>query len=170
MTTQWYAVCTKPQQELKVAAALSKKGIESFCPLTRKMLVNNGFRKKITWSPVLPCFVFVQISEAEFKAVLNTNDVINFMYWMGKPAVVAEKDIKELEQFTGRYPNVTVKRTAVIKNIIAENKPSPLSFTTDEDDESITKILPSLGFILTASKEKNYRIINRNIQSGKMMN
>lgn len=170
MSTQWYAVCTRPQHELKVAAALTKKGIEALCPLTRKMLVSNGFRKKITYSPVFPSFVFVRISESETNNVLRTNDVMNFMYWMGRPAVVAEADIKAMELFAGRYPNVTVKRTAVIKNAITAETAQPVySPTADVMDESIQQVLPSLGFILTASKEKNYRIINSNIERGKMI-
>jgi transcription antitermination factor NusG len=169
MTKQWYALCTRPQQELKVAAVLSKKGIENACPLTRKMLVNTGFRKKITWSPVFPSFVFVHISEAEFSAVLRTNDVVNFMYWMGKPAVVADADIRNMEQFSARYPNVMVERTAIIKNAIA-TQPVLAVYETGTDEEEIIRIaLPSLGFILTASREKNYRLINRNIESGKTM-
>lgn len=164
MTKHWYAVSTRPQQELKVAAALSKKGVENFCPLTRKMLVNSGFRKKISWSPVFPSFVFVHISEAEFKTVLRTADVINFMYWMGQPAVVAEADIKNIEQFAARYPNVTVEKTAIIKNAMPDKEPMLVQLNEKQDD-SIRKIIPSLGYILTASREKNYRIINNNIES-----
>lgn len=166
MSKQWYAVCTRPQQELKAAAALSKKGVENFCPLTRRMLVSNGFRKKITWNPVFPSFVFVHISEADFSTVLHTADVVNFMYWMGKPAIVADADIKTMEQFTTRYPNVTVERTAVTKNVMVLQLDSR---SETEEYDSIRTVLPSLGFILTASKEKNYRIINSNIERGKMM-
>ena len=168
MTKHWYAVSTRPQHELKVAAALSKKGVENFCPLTRKMLVNSGFRKKISWSPVFPSFVFVHISEAEFKTVLRTGDVINFMYWMGKPAVVAEGDIKSIEQFAARYPNVTVEKTAIIKNAMPVKEPVQTPYNEEQDD-SIRKVIPSLGYILTASREKNYRIINSNIESGKIV-
>lgn len=168
MTTQWYVVCTRPQHELKVAAALSKKGIENFCPLTRKMLVNIGFRKKISWNPVFPSFVFVNISETEINTVMRTHDVVNMMYWMGKPAVVTDADIKAIGQFANRYPNVTVQRTAVIKGI---NQPVQASFTEETDqDDNIRIVIPSLGFILTASREKNYRIINSNIERGKMIN
>jgi transcription antitermination factor NusG len=171
MTTQWYAVCTRPQQELKASAALTKKGIENFCPLTRKMLVSNGFRKKIAWNPVFPSFVFVHVTEAEFNTVLRTNDVVSFMYWMGKPAVVADADIKTIEQFASRYPNVTVQKTAIIKNALVAA--SVFTETADEDndlqDERIRTVIPSLGFILTASREKNYRVINTNIERGKMI-
>lgn len=169
MTKQWYAVCTRPQHELKVAAALTKKGIENFCPQTRKMLVSNGFRKKINWSPVFPSFVFVHITEAEFNTVLRTNDVVNFMYWMGKPAIIADADIHTIEQFAARYPNVTVQRTAVVKAGLAVNQSGRIE-ATEESEENIQTVIPSLGFILTASREKNYRIINRNIESGRMMN
>ena len=167
MSKQWYAVCTRPQQELKAAAALSKKGVDNFCPLTRKMLVSNGFRKKITWNPVFPSFVFVHISEAEFNTVLRTADVVNFMYWMGKPAVVADADIRTMEQFVARYPNVTVERTAILKNAMSLQPSNPA--VAEEEQDNIRTILPSLGFILTASREKNYRIINSNIERGKMM-
>lgn len=157
MTKQWYAVCTRPQHELKVAAALSKKGIDNFCPLTRRMLVNTGFRRKISWSPVFPSFVFVYITEAEFSTVLRTNDVVNFMYWMGRPAVVADTDIRTIEQFVARYPNVTFEKTAIVRNTLA----TPI---TEESSVNIRKTLPSIGYILIASREKNYRIINRNIE------
>ncbi len=165
MIKQWHALCTRPQHELKVAAALSKKGIENSCPLTRKMLVNNGFRKKISWSPVFPSFVFVHITEAEYRAVLRTNDVVSFMYWMGKPAVVADADIRNMEQFATRYPNVMLERTAIIKNAMPAGQ--PVYTTASDEEENIRISLPSLGFILTASREKNYRLINRNIESGK---
>lgn len=153
MDANWYAVYTKPQQELKTAASLTKKGIECFCPLTRKMLVNTTFGKKITWQPVFNSFVFVRVTEADFPKVLRSGDVINFMYWMGRPAVIAAEDVATIEKFVNRYPNVTVEKTAVVRNILA---------TTNEeatgDDEKIQVKLPSIGFLLTASREKNYRI------------
>lgn len=166
MTAQWYAVCTRPQQELKVAAALTKKGIENFCPLTRRMLVSNGFRKKINWNPVFPSFVFVHITESAFDAVLRTSDVVSFMYWMGKPAVVADTDIRTIEQFTSRYPNVTVQKTAIIRNPLATA--AAVVQEADDQQDDIRTVIPSLGFILTASREKNYRIINRNIETGRL--
>lgn len=169
MTKQWYAVCTRPHNELKVAAALTKKGIENFCPLTRKMLVSSGFRKKINWNPVFPSFLFVYITEADFSTVLRTHDVVNFMYWMGRPAVIADADIRTIEQFAGRYPNVTVQKTAVVKNGLAVSQPVQVESDEAGQEENIQVVIPSLGFILTASREKNYRIINRNIESGKLI-
>ncbi len=164
MNKQWFVVCTRPQHELKVAAALSKKGIDNTCPLTRKMLVSNGFRKKITHSPVFPSLVFAHMAETDFNTVLRTPDVMNFMYWMGKPAVVADADIKNMEQFAARYPNVMVQRSVVVKTPLAQ-----ASLPVDEEDDNITQALPSIGFVLMASREKNYRIINSNIERGRMM-
>lgn len=153
MDANWYAVYTKPQQELKTVASLTKKGIECFCPLTRKMLVNTTFGKKITWQPVFSSFVFVHITEADFSKVLRSGDVINFMYWMGRPAVIAAEDVITIEKFVNRYPNVTVEKTAVVRNILAVT-----SEDSAGDEENIQVKLPSLGFLLTASREKNYRI------------
>lgn len=164
MTKKWYVLCTKPQQELKVVAALLKKGIDSYCPLTRRMLVNSGFRKKIVWNPVFPSFVFVHITEDAFTTVCKTNEVVSMMYWMGKPAVVADADIYTIENFVSRYPNVTIEKTAIVKGADAANN---LPAAEQVQDENIRKVIPTIGFVLIASRERNYRIVNRNIENGK---
>ncbi len=162
MDANWYAVYTKPQQELKTSAALIKKGFECLCPLTRKMLVNTTFGKKITWQPVFNSFVFVRITEADFSKVLRSGDVINFMYWMGRPAVIASEDIANIEKFVSRYPNVTVEKTAIVRNMLAI-----AGDDTTGDEENIQVKLPSIGFILTASREKNYRIAGSTTRFGR---
>lgn len=153
MSANWYAVYTKPQQELKTAASLNKKGFECLCPLTRKMLVSTAFRKKITWQPVFESMIFIRLEEADLLKVRRSGENINFMYWMGKPAIVAETDIRNIEQFVSRYPNVTVSKTAVVRNMLVA-----AAHNTAVEQENIQISLPSLGFVLIASREKNYRI------------
>ncbi|MBL0358096.1 MAG: UpxY family transcription antiterminator [Chitinophagaceae bacterium] len=93
MNRNWYAVYTKPQSEKKVAALLTKKKIENLCPLNR--ITNGyGFRRKMASEPLFPTFVFVYITEAEMHEVRKTSDVINFVYWLGKPAIIKKPKLK----------------------------------------------------------------------------
>ena len=153
MIKHWYALYTKPQQEQKVTAALSKKGIESFCPLTTTG-VYKGFGKKIHLQPLFPSFVFVHISESQLAMVRQVSDVINFMFWLGKPATIPAAELKCIRQFTTLHKNITVVRTGIVRNSLAAttHETSQNAFSgLLSVQKAITKLsLPSLGYMLTA--------------------
>ena len=104
----WYAVYTKPRWEKKVAALLSSRGIESYCPLN-KVIKQWSDRKKKTTTPLFTSYVFVRISEAEKEAVRRTDGVVNFVYWLGKPAVIKENEIEAIRDFVSQHENVVVE-------------------------------------------------------------
>lgn len=112
MNRKWYAVYSRPQCEMKVVAALTKKKIESFCP-HKRLPSNPGFRRKMQYEPLFPTFVFVHIPEQDMQEVRKNSDVINFVYWLGTPAVFAERDIEYIADFNGQYLDIKVKKTAV---------------------------------------------------------
>ena len=153
MTKHWYAVYTKPEQEQKVAAALIKKGIESFCPLTR-VGVYKGFGKKIHLQPLFPSFVFVHITDAQFTIVKQFNDVINFMFWLGKPAIVPTTELKSIQQFVATHQHIKVERTAIIRNTIPstsyEAAGNAFNGIAAAQKAIVQLSLPSLGYRLSA--------------------
>ncbi len=112
MKRNWYAVYTKPQSERKIAALLQKKKIESFCPHNR-VITGYGNRRKMVYQPLFPTFVFVYITEAEMSEVRKTGDVINFVYWLGKPAIIKTPEIENIAHFNGLYCNIKVERSPV---------------------------------------------------------
>ena len=87
VTKKWYVVYTRPRWEKKVADQLGRKKIDYYCPLNR---VHRQWadRKKIVLEPLFSAYVFVQIDETEQLQVRLTDGVINFVYWLGKPAVI----------------------------------------------------------------------------------
>jgi transcription antitermination factor NusG len=151
MNRKWYAVYTKPQSERKVAASLEKKRIESFCPHNR-MLYGQGSRRKMVYEPLFPTFVFVNITDAEMYEVRRTGDVINFVYWLGRPAEIKKAEIESIANFNGLYCNIKVERTPVnaLGIIHITNEPTGMALSTAR----VKLTLPSLGFALWAETDK----------------
>jgi len=146
MNRKWYAVYTRPQCEMKVVAALTRKKIESFCPHNR-LASNSGNRRKMQYEPLFPTFVFVYIPERDMPEVRRNSDVINFVYWLGKPAVFSERDIEYIADFNGQYLDIKVKKTAV--NILGTSRIGIFPGSTPLTARAELS-LPVLGFVLTA--------------------
>ena len=165
----WYAVYTKPQSEKKVTALLAKKRIENFCPHNR-VITGYGSKRRMVYEPLFPTFVFVHINEAEMNEVRKTGDVLNFVYWLGKPAVIKTAEIENIAHFNGMYYNIQVEKSAVNSAGIIRITNEPV-LTTGSGIMSLktAKIkltLPSLGFTMRAETENEvtssfeYRVQN----------
>ncbi len=95
---KWLVLYSKPRWEKKVDAALIRKGIESWCPLN-KIEKQWSDRKKIIEEPLFKSYVFVKISIEERTEVLITPGVLNFVYHIGKPAIIRDEEIKNIKEF-----------------------------------------------------------------------
>lgn len=95
---RWYAIYTKPRYEKKVDAVLIKKGIESWCPV-RKVQKQWSDRKKVIEEPLFKSYVFVHISEHERVDTLMTDGVLNFIFYLGKPAVIRDSEIETIKKY-----------------------------------------------------------------------
>ena len=95
---QWFAVYTKPRTEKKVNGILTLKGIESWCPL-QKVERQWSDRKKIIEEPLFKSYVFVHISEEEKLRVLQTDGVLNFVHFLGKPAIIRTAEIDLIKSY-----------------------------------------------------------------------
>lgn len=89
---KWLAIYTKPRWEKKVDSKLLRKGIDSWCPLQR-VEKKWSDRKKIIDEPLFRSYVFVNITESERLSVLQTEGVLNFVHYLGKPAVIKNEEI-----------------------------------------------------------------------------
>ncbi|MCX6205256.1 MAG: UpxY family transcription antiterminator [Bacteroidetes bacterium] len=94
----WYALYTKPRWEKKIDAALIKKGIESWCPL-QKIEKQWTDRKKIIEEPLFKSYIFVQIGLSEKSKVFQTDGILNFVHYLGKPAVIKDAEINLIKQY-----------------------------------------------------------------------
>src|SRR5690349_19542129 len=111
-TKRWYAVYTKPRWEKKVYQLLQEKGVETYCPLN-KVHRKWSDRMKIVEEPLFKSYVFVKVKEEDKTPVRMVSGVVNFVYWLGKPAIIKDKEIETIKKFLDEYDNVEVKQIPV---------------------------------------------------------
>lgn len=159
ITKKWYVVYTKPRWEKKVTELLSRKKIEHFCPLNKVQRQWND-RKKVVDEPLFTSFVFVHIDETEQVAVRLTDGVINFLYWLGRPAEVHSDEIQAIKEFLGDYKFVRLEKTAVNLQDKARIIGGPLvtqvgQVVSVKNNKTIKVVLPSLGYLMHAELESS---------------
>lgn len=103
----WFAVYTKPRWEKKVNMLLQNQGIETYCPLNR---VRKKWSDRMKWveEPLFKSYVFVRISPRDHTQVRMVDGVLNFVYWLGKPAIVKDREIEDIRRFMKEFSNVEV--------------------------------------------------------------
>ena len=110
MKSNWYAVYTKPRWEKKVAFSMSVGGLENYCPLN-KVVRKWSDRKKIVEEPLFTSYVFVRITARQLSQIQQIDGVVNFVYWLGKPAVIRDSEIELIKRFLNEHMNVKVERS-----------------------------------------------------------
>jgi len=154
---KWYAVYTKPRWEKKVSAQIEKKGLEFYCPLT-KVRRRWSDRYKVIEEPLFKSYVFVKVTEEEKTRVRLTDGVVNFVYWLGKPAEVRESEIEIIKKFLNEYEEVEAKPVEVKAGERVRVKTGVLMDTEGEVIKVVNNrvyvLLESLGYELTAKFDK----------------
>lgn len=121
----WYVVYTKPNWEKKVAELLGKKGIEQYCPLNRVQKQWHD-RKKIVLEPLFTSYVFVRIDSESHSRVRAMPGIINFVYWLGQPAIVKNEEIEAIRDFLLEHNTVYLEKAAVNVNDMVKIIRGPL--------------------------------------------
>lgn len=116
---QWHVVYTRSRAEKKVQQELSLKNIESFLPLQKKLRQWKD-RKKWVEMPLMSGYCFVHISRKEYDSVLQTNNVVSYVRFEGKAAVIPDRQMDALKQMLRQYDfevNVTNENFALGKKV-----------------------------------------------------
>jgi transcription antitermination factor NusG len=109
---RWFAAYTKPRWEKKVSGVLERKGVECWCPL-KKTEKQWSDRKKVVEEPLFTSYVFVRINETEKSVVLMTDGILNFVYYIGKPAIIRDEEIDIIKKFLSeKQASVSVQSLA----------------------------------------------------------
>lgn len=82
--------------------------MESYCPLN-KVRKKWSDRYKMVEEPLFKSYVFVRIADAQKTEVRMIEGVVNFVYWLGKPAVVKDREILNIRKFLNEYTQVEVQ-------------------------------------------------------------
>ncbi len=101
-TKKWYVVYTKSRAEKKVEAELSVQGVECFLPLQKKLRQWKD-RKKWVEIPLLSGYCFVHITRREYDKVLQDANVVCYVTFEGKAAVIPDEQIEYLRKMLSQY-------------------------------------------------------------------
>lgn len=94
---KWFVLYTKPQQELKVADRLEKIGIDAYCPYSEEVRQWSDRKKKVN-VPLFKSYVFVRLEYEGRSKVFDVPGVVRYLFWLGKPAIVTDKEITVLKE------------------------------------------------------------------------
>jgi len=104
----WLVIYTTPRAEKKVAERLIERGVDVYLPLYKTIRQWSDRKKKVEL-PLFSSYVFVCISKKERMKVLETDGVVRFLYFLGKPAVVREKEIDAIKLFLHETEGLKIK-------------------------------------------------------------
>jgi nitrogen regulatory protein PII len=98
--------------------------------------------------------VFVRISECELLSLKQIDGVINFVYWLGKPAVIRDSEIASIRQFLEQHGSIRLEKINVkVNGEQADNKYA--NGVIMLKTKSVRVELPSLGYSMIAEMETN---------------
>jgi transcription antitermination factor NusG len=106
-STLWYVIYTRPRWEKKIAQLLEEKGIVHYCPLNR-IEKQWSDRKKVVFEPLFKGYIFIKIEETQKWDIKMINGIINYVYWLGKPAKVKDEEIDKIKMFLQEFDDVEV--------------------------------------------------------------
>lgn len=120
----WYVVRTKPQHEIKSAKFLENLGLEVYCPVVTEVRQWSDRKKKVT-VPLFKSYLFVKPEDKERSVVYEAPGVLNYLYWLNKPAQVREEEIKTLKDWLedDRVDEFKVEKLVVGDTILLSHGP-----------------------------------------------
>ena len=92
---KWYAIYTNSRAEKQVRDRLVEEAVEVFLPLQKTYRMWSD-RKKLIEKPLLSSYVFVKVSPISFPKVYQTQGVVRFVSFEGRPASIPQKQIDNL--------------------------------------------------------------------------
>lgn len=162
MDKNWYAVYVNSRHEKKVADLFQSQHIENYLPLQRIMKQWSD-RKKMVEEPLFRSYVFVYIEELEKIKVRETKGVINFVYWLGKPAIIRAEEIEEIKKFITSYENIYLESQNPQINGTLKIESGPFINQSGKvlsiDKNKVKIFIESLGCYLIADITKN-KVLN----------
>jgi len=94
---KWHVIYTRSRAEKKVVAELTYQNIECFLPLQKKLRQWKD-RKKWVETPLISGYCFVCINKKEFDHVLQTDNVVCYITFEGKAAIIPSAQINGLKK------------------------------------------------------------------------
>ncbi len=94
---KWHVVYTRSRAEKRVYADLTNQNIDCYLPLQKKLRQWKD-RKKWVQSPLISGYCFVYTDRKDYDRVLQNDNVVCYITFEGKAAVVPHRQIDALKK------------------------------------------------------------------------
>jgi transcription antitermination factor NusG len=108
----WFALYTKPRNELKAAEQMQKAGINFYLPTVTKLKQWSDRKKKIT-EPLIRGYIFIFANEKERIISLEQNSIIRCVADNGKAAKIPNWQIENLKKLLQAKTELFIKEGLV---------------------------------------------------------
>ena len=145
----WHVIYTKSRAEKKVEEKLNNYGIKAYCPVKEEIKQWSDRKKKIL-VPVLPSMILVNIDEQERNKVFDIPGVVRYMFWLGKHAVVKQKEVDSLKNLLTQN-NIVSHDTIPLKvgeNINVPGFENQSGIIKKISNNLIWVVLKNIGYII----------------------
>ena len=109
----WYVLYTRPRNEKKVAERLSAVGYNVYCPL-HKVKRQWSDRIKVVEEPLFKGYLFIQVEDKRRDEVFNYPGAVRYLFWLRRPAVVRDQEIKTIQKWLGQYAHEDLDITSIL--------------------------------------------------------
>jgi transcription antitermination factor NusG len=104
----WRVLYTQPRAEKKVYERFGEAGIEAYLPLYITIRQWSDRKKKVEL-PLFNSYIFVHVNELERLKALEIDGVVRYVYYLGKPALVRQKEIDAIKRFLNKTEGLKIR-------------------------------------------------------------
>ena len=115
--------------------------------------------QKLVEEPLFTSYVFVHIQPSALAEVKKTDGILNFVYWLGKPAIIKEKEIVTIKKFLNEHHDVEVRsidikegKKVMVQSGILMGKEGTVKKVLHK---KVEVVIESIGFVLSAYIDKS---------------
>jgi transcription antitermination factor NusG len=157
-TTQkrkWHVLYTKPRHEIKALERLAQNGFEVFCPMKTTLKQWSDRKKKVS-VPLLPSYLFIKTTEKKRGIPLNDPSVLNYIFWLGKPAIIRDAEIDTLKGIVSedKVQEIEVRKLKIGSEIVINKGliKSKNAVVKTVSNNHVTAELKELGMTIVVKK------------------
>ena len=157
----WYVIYTKPKSEIKTAQRLEKIGVDVFCPVKNEIRQWSDRKKKFT-VPLFTSYLFVRLEEKDRGIVFEVPGVNNYLFWLGKPAIVRDNEIDIIKKWVNDETVKDIKLChlkpgdhIIIEKGAFKNKKAVVQ---KMGKRKCKLLLPKIGMLLEAKIDEVYTV------------
>lgn len=114
--------------------------------------------------PLFTSYVFVRVPEEKLGRVRMVDGVVNFVYWLGRPAVIRDSEIEIIRKFLDEYEDVkavpldlSIDTRIVVRKGVFMNREAKILRVFSK---KVQVIIESIGYSMVAIVDRSNIVIS----------